>query len=214
MAAAAEPGPLGAEEWANTVTHGVGLLAALTLTPVLVVGAVARGTAADIVGSSVFAASLILLYLASTCFHASRTPDRRAVWQKMDHAAIYVLIAGSYTPFTLGVLRGPWGWSLFGVVWGVAAVGIATKLLAGVRYPRVSTAAYLIMGWLILIAIVPLVQRMEPAGLRWLVAGGLFYTVGVGFYLARRLRFGHALWHLCVMAGSGCHVAAVLWYAP
>ena len=203
----------GPEETANTVSHGLGLVAAIAVTPPLILVAIARGSAADIVGSSVFGASLILAYLASTLFHASRRSDRRAVLQRVDHAAIYVLIAGTYTPFTLGVLRGGGGWTLFGLVWGVAAIGVATKLAAGVRYPRISTAAYLVMGWLIIIALGPLVERMEPAGLRWLVAGGVCYTVGVVFYVASRFRFGHLLWHLFVLAGSACHVVAVLGYA-
>lgn len=212
------PGPgvtsrLSSTEIANGLSHGIGLLAAIAATPLLVVGAVSRGGAADIVGGSVFGASMILLYLASTAFHLTREPRLRARLQKLDHAAIFVLIAGTYTPFTLGVLGGPWGWTLFGLVWGVAAVGIATKLVAGVRYPRVSLAAYLVMGWLILIAVGPLVTRMQAAGIVWLLLGGLAYSLGAVFYARPALRHSHMVWHLFVLGGSTCHFFAALWYA-
>lgn len=201
------------DELASGVSHGVGLLAAIAATPLLIVGAAARGGAADIVGGSVFGASMVLLYFASTAFHFSRDPRLRGRLQKLDHAAIYVLIAGTYTPFTLGVLGGPWGWTLFGLVWGAAAVGIATKLIAGVRWPRASLWAYLIMGWLVVIAIVPLTTRMEGRGLVWLVLGGLAYSLGAVFYARPALRHSHFVWHLFVMGGSTCHFFAALWYA-
>jgi len=200
------------EELANSLTHGIGLIGAISITPVLIVHAVAWGGAADIVGASIFATSLILLYLASTVYHATRKASMKLTLRRMDHAAIYVLIAGTYTPFTLGVLRGGWGWTLFGLVWGVAAIGIATKIIAGIRRPRLSTAMYIAMGWLALVAIQPLVSRVPLAGVLWLVAGGLFYSGGVVFYL-RRIRYSHAIWHLFVLAGSICHVIAVLEYA-
>jgi len=201
------------EELANALSHGVGLMAAVAAVPVLVVGAVRNGGPADIVGSSIFGATMVLLYLTSTWYHSvpvGRVKDRL---RKLDHAAIYLLIAGTYTPFTLGVLGGPWGWTLFGLVWGAAAIGVSTKLIAGIRYPRVSTAMYLMMGWLVLIAIGPLVRNMAPHGLGWLVGGGLLYTVGVAFFAAREVRYGHLAWHLFVLAGSSCHFFAVLWYA-
>jgi hemolysin III len=201
------------DEMASGVSHAVGLFCAIAATPLLIVGAVARGDAGDIVGGSVFGASMILLYLASTAFHFSRDPRLRGRLQKLDHAAIYVLIAGTYTPFTLGVLGGPWGWTLFGLVWGAAVVGIATKLIAGVRWPRVSLWAYLIMGWLVVIAIGPLVSRMEAQGLVWLVLGGLAYSAGALFYARPALRHSHFVWHLFVMGGSTCHFFAALWYA-
>jgi hemolysin III len=175
--------------------------------------AASRGGAADVVGGSVFGASLVLLYLASTTFHLTRDPVWRTRLQRLDHAAIFVLIAGTYTPFTLGVLGGPWGWSLFGVVWGVAALGIATKLVAGVRWPRLSLAAYLVMGWLIVVAIVPLIARMQPAGIVWLVLGGLAYSVGAAFYARPELRHSHLVWHVFVLCGSTCHFFAALWYS-
>ncbi len=202
-----------ADELASGVSHGIGLLAAIAATPLLIVSAAARGGAADIVGGSVFGASMVLLYSASTAFHLSRDPRVRGRLQKLDHSAIYVLIAGTYTPFTLGVLGGPWGWTLFGLVWGAAAVGIATKLIAGVRWPRASLWAYLIMGWLVVIAIGPLMSRMEGAGLVWLVLGGLAYSLGAIFYARPGLRHSHFVWHLFVMGGSTCHFFAALWYA-
>lgn len=201
------------EELANGLSHGVGLLGAIAATPLLVVSAATGGDAADIVGGAVFGASLVLLYLASTVYHLSDRPAVKRRLQRVDHAAIFVLIAGSYTPFTLGVLGGPWGWTLFGLVWGTASVGIVMKLMAGVGNPKLSIAAYLIMGWLVLIAIGPLWSTMDGRGMAWLVLGGLSYTVGAAFYAAERLRFGHLVWHLFVMGGSACHFFAALRYA-
>jgi hemolysin III len=201
------------EELANGISHAVGLLCAIAAVPLLVLGAIGRGGAADIVGGSVFGGSLVLLYLASTTYHLTRDPSLRGCLRRLDHAAIYVLIAGTYTPFTLGVLGGPWGWTLFGLVWGAALVGINTKLIAGVGYPRVSLATYLTMGWLIMIAIRPLWSRMELAGFVWLVLGGIAYSVGAAFYAAPKLRYGHFAWHLFVLGGSTCHFFAAFWYA-
>ncbi len=200
-------------EVANTLTHGAGLLAAVAATPILVVQAVTRGGPADVVGAAVFGATLILLYLASTAYHATPRGRMRDLLRRLDHSAIYLLIAGTYTPFTLGVLKGGWGWTLFGIVWAAAALGVAIKVFAGVRRPLVSTGLYLVMGWLVLVAIGPLVRALPPAGLAWLVAGGVAYSAGVPFYLARRLRYGHAIWHLFVLAGSTCHVVAALGWA-
>jgi hemolysin III len=201
------------EELANSLSHGVGLLAAMAATPILVVGAARDGGASAIVGSSVFGASMIVLYLTSTWYHAAPLGRLKDRLRRLDHAAIYVLIAGSYTPFTLGVLAGAWGWTLFGLAWGTAVIGVLAKLIVGVRYPRVSTAMYLVMGWLVVIAIGPLVAAMPPRGLGWLVAGGLLYTAGVAFFAARTMRYGHLAWHLFVLGGSVCHFIAVLWYA-
>ncbi len=201
------------EELANSLSHGVGFLLALAATPVLIVGAVNRGGVADVVGSSVFGGSMVLLYLSSTWYHAVPNGRLKERLHRLDHAAIYLLIAGTYTPFTLGVLDGAWGWTLFGIVWGAAAVGVYDKLISGIRRPRLSTALYLIMGWSVVIVIRPLVLSMDPPGLRWLVAGGLFYTVGVVFYRACHLPYHHFIWHLFVLAGSTCHFFAVLWYA-
>lgn len=206
---APEPG----EELANILSHGVGFLLALAATPILIIGAVNRGGVADVVGSSVFGGTLVLLYLSSTWYHAVPEGPLKQRLHRLDHAAIYLLIAGTYTPLTLGVLGGAWGWTLFGIVWGAAAVGVYYKLISGIRHPRLSTALYLIMGWSVVIVIRPLVLSMPPPGLGWLVAGGLFYTLGVVFYKARHLPYHHFIWHLFVLGGSTCHFFAVLWYA-
>src|SRR5512146_44839 len=179
------------EEIANSASHGLGLLAALAAFPVLVALAARGGSAAQVVGASVFAASAVLLYLASTLFHAVSAPRAKRVLQVLDHSAIYLLIAGTYTPFTLGVLRGPWGWTLFGLVWGFAAVGTLLKVLGGVRYTRLSTAVYLAMGWLILIAAEPAWQLLPKWGLAWLLAGGIAYTAGAAFFMAERIKYFH-----------------------
>jgi len=201
------------EEIANAVSHGVGVLAAAAATPLLIVSAVRRGGAADIVGGGVFGAAIALLYLTSTLYHVA-APGRAKGWlRRLDHSAIYLLIAGTYTPFTLGVLGGGWGWSLFGVVWGLAAVGIAVNLAAGVRWPVVSTALYVAMGWLVLIAVRPLVANVPGPGVALLVAGGLAYTLGIAFYAAPRMRYAHLVWHLFVLAGTTLHFFAVLRYA-
>ena len=201
------------EEVANSVSHGLGLLAGLAAFPVLVIVAQQRGTTAGIVGSSVFAATMVLLYLSSTLFHAVTSPRAKRVLQILDHSAIYLLIAGTYTPFTLGVLRGPWGWTLFGLVWGIAAVGTLLKALGGVRYNGLSTLVYVAMGWLILIAADPVWRLVPMWGLAWLLAGGIAYTAGAAFFMAERIRYFHFVWHLFVVAGTACHFVAVLWYS-
>lgn len=202
-----------AEEIANTLSHGAGIALGAAATPLLVVGAVEKGGPGNVVGAAVFGASLILLYLASTVYHAFPPGKGKEILRRMDHSAIFLLIAGTYTPFTLGVLGGAWGWSLFGVVWGLAAVGIFLKVFGGVRYKRASTAMYVAMGWMVLIAVRPLWAGVEPLGLVFLLAGGFAYTLGVPFYLARGLRYSHFVWHLFVLAGSICHFFAVLGYA-
>jgi len=212
-ASAPDPPQSLGEEIANSVSHGVGLLAALGAAPFLVQAAVRRGSVSGIVGASVFATTIVLLYLASTLYHA--LPPRRAkrVFRVLDYGAVFLLIAGTYTPFTLGVLRGAWGWTLFGLVWSLAAVGIVVTAAGGIRYPRLATGVYLGMGWLVLVAIRPLWLRLPWAGLAWLVAGGIAYTVGVRFLAATRMRYSHFVWHLLVLAGSTCHFVAVLLYA-
>lgn len=200
------------EEIANSVSHGVGFLAVLAVTPVLVLGAIPHG-AASIVGVSIFAATMALLYLASTLYHAFPQSRAKRALRVIDHGAIFLLIAGSYTPFTLGILRGAWGWALLGTVWGLALAGVIFKVVGGLRYPITSTAIYLAMGWLAVVAIQPLWQRMPQAGLMWLVAGGVAYTGGVAFYAMKRVRYAHFLWHLCVLTGTTCHFFAVIGYA-
>ena len=201
------------EEIANSISHGVGLLAALIAAPFLLVHAVRHGDAATVVGASVFAATVILLYSASTLYHALPRNKSKRILRVFDHAAIFLLIAGTYTPFTLGVLRGTWGWTLFGLVWSLAVFGVLMKVLAGMRYPRFSTGLYLGMGWLVVIAVRPLWLHVPPSGLAWMAAGGLAYTAGVVFYAAERPRYSHFVWHLFVLAGTACHFVAVLWYA-
>ncbi|HVC11449.1 MAG TPA: hemolysin III family protein [Burkholderiales bacterium] len=201
------------EEVANSVSHGLGLLAGLAAFPVLVIVALQRGTMAGIVGSSVFASTVVLLYLSSTLYHAVNAPRAKRVLQILDHSAIYLLIAGTYTPFTLGVLRGPWGWTLFGLVWGIAAIGTLMKAVNGVRCTGVSTLVYVAMGWLIVIAADPVWHLMPKWGLFWLFAGGIAYTAGAAFYRAERIRYFHFVWHLFVVAGTACHFVAVLWYS-
>jgi len=201
------------EELANSVSHGIGLLAAIAATPVLLLSAVRHGDAARIAGAGVFAAAMVLLYLTSTLYHALPGNRAKRVFQVLDHAAIFLMIAGTYTPFTLGVLRGAWGWTLFGLVWGLALAGVVLTAAGGVRYPKLTTSLYLGMGWLILVAVKPLWLRMPPEGLFWLLAGGIAYTLGVVFYAARRLRYGHFVWHLFVIAGTACHFNAVLRFA-
>ena len=202
------------EEIANSLSHGIGLAAALVGASFLIVAAIQQGSASFIVGASVFAATMVLLYLASTLYHALPQSRAKDVLLVCDHAAIFLLIAGTYTPFTLGVLRGAWGWTLFGLVWGLAVAGIAFKVIGGaVRYPRLSTGIYLGMGWLFLITAGPLWHRLPLAGLLWLLAGGVAYTVGVGFFVAEKVRYSHLVWHLFVLAGTACHFVAVLRYA-
>lgn len=200
------------EEIANSVSHGIGFLAALAAFPLLVLGAFERGAPA-VIGAAVFAATTALLYLTSTLYHALAQNRAKQVFQILDHGAIYLLIAGTYTPFTLGVLRGPWGWTLLGMIWGLAITGVVAKLKWGIRHPRLSTVCYLAMGWLVLAAAKPLWLLVPKWGLFWLVAGGLAYTAGVGFYAARRLRYGHFIWHLFVLCGTACHFVAVWHYA-
>jgi hemolysin III len=201
------------EEIANSVSHGVGFLAAVAAAPVLVFSAVHSGGAAQILGASVFAVTMVLLYLISTLYHALPRNRAKRVFQILDHAAIFLMIAGTYTPFTLGVLRGTWGWTLFGLVWSLALAGVVHTVVGGVRYPKLSTCLYLAMGWLILIAVKPLWLRVPTWGLLWLLAGGIAYTAGVAFYAAKRVRYSHFVWHLFVIAGTACHFIAVLRYA-
>jgi hemolysin III len=202
------------EEMANSVSHGVGLALAIVAAPALVWATAHRGDAANVVGAAVFAVSMVLLYLSSTLCHSLAYTRAGRTFQILDHGAIYLLIAGTYTPFTLGVLRGAWGWTLLAIVWGLALSGVVFKACCGVRHPRISIALYLAMGWLVVIAIKPLLLRMPPRGLLWLVAGGIAYTAGVVFYSAdSRIRYGHLVWHLFVIAGTACHFVAVLRYA-
>ena len=181
--------------------------------PVLIVGAVQRGEVAGVIGASVFSFTVGLLYLASVLYHALPPNRAKRVFRVLDHSAIFLLIAGTYTPFTLGVLRGPWGWSLLVLVWSLALGGVVFKAIFGVRYLRFSVGLYLAMGWVALIVVKPVWLLIPPAGLFWLLLGGIAYTAGVGFFAAHRVRYSHFVWHLFVLAGTACHFIAVLRYA-
>jgi len=199
-----------AAETANSVTHGLGALLSVLALVLLAVSAAMHGSARHVVGGVIFGATLVLLYTMSTLYHALRNPRAKRVFHILDHSAIYLLIAGTYTPFCLGTLHGAWGWSLLGAVWGLAALGVAFKSLFTGRFEILSTGVYLGMSWMVLVAARPLWQSLHRTGLAWLLAGGFFYTLGVAFYSWHRLKFHHAIWHLFVLAGSLCHVVAVL----
>ena len=233
------------EELANSLTHGLGAALSIAGLVLMVVFAARHGSARDVVGGAVFGSSLILLYLMSTLYHAFRGPRVKLVFKIFDHSAIFMLIAGTYTPFCLSALgrtRPAWGWTLFGLAWGLAVLGIVFKAVFYARLAKqifrppavdhlhtvpgrpdlnpvfvkrmgwISTSIYLLMGWLIVIAAVPLSHSLSTHGLYWLFAGGLFYSLGAGIYSLEKLRFHHALWHLFVVGGSTCHVFAVLFH--
>ncbi len=208
-----DQGPL--EEAANTATHGIGAIAAGAALALLVARAAWFGGAVHVASAAVFGATLVLLYGASTAYHAIREPRAKHVARVIDHAGIYLLIAGSYTPFTLVALRGAWGYGLFAAVWTLAVVGVAVEA-AWVRRPRwLSAAVYLAMGWMVVAAGSRIAQALPGAGLALLVAGGLAYSLGTPFYMMKRVRYMHAVWHLFVVAGSACHVIAVAgWVLP
>lgn len=200
------------EELANTLTHAVGIALSIAGLSLLVTMASLHGDAWHVVSTAVFGTTLVLLYTASTCYHAFRRPETKRLLRKLDHAGIFLLIAGTYTPFVLVSLRGPWGWSLFGVVWGLGVLGVVLKFWLAGRFKLASTLIYLGMGWLVLIAIRPMTEVVPAPGLWWLVAGGLCYTGGAAFYLWKRLPYHHAIWHLFVLAGSVCHWTSVYGY--
>jgi hemolysin III len=202
-----------AEEWLNTLTHGSGFAASLVGLPLLIWAASTHGDTLQLVACIVFAATLIAMYAASTLYHVFPPSPTKDLLRLIDHGAIYLLIAGSYTPFTIGLMRGGWGWSLFGVVWAIALMGVFYKILFGFRHPRLSLLIYVGMGWLAVVAAVPLMRALPAGALIWLVAGGLCYTVGVPFYARQNVRYFHAIWHLFVLGGSVCHFVAVHQYA-
>lgn len=202
-----------AEEVANAATHGVGLVMSLVALPVLVLAAAGRHDWLQVAGMSVFGATMIAVYTTSTLYHAVPHVEAKRRLRVADHVAIYLLIAGTYTPFTLGVLRGVWGWSLLGVLWTLALLGVVFKLTLGMRFPRASTAFYLAMGWMCIVAVKPMTELIPGEGLFWLVAGGLCYSLGVPFYVMKGRRFTHAVWHIFVLGGSACHFWSVLHYA-
>jgi hemolysin III len=198
------------EEIANAITHGIGLLLSIAGFVVLLVLAALRGTAWHIVACSIYGTTLICLYAASTLYHAVISPRVKRALRIFDHSAIYLLISGTYTPFLLVSLRGPWGWSLFGVIWGLALAGVLFKFWFVERFAILSTAVYIAMGWLVVIAAKPVITHLPLTAIIWLLAGGLAYTGGVIFFAAKRIPYSHAIWHLFVLAGSICHYFAVL----
>jgi hemolysin III len=200
------------EELANCVTHGLGLALSVAGFVALVVLAWGYGDAWHLVSCAVYGASLVALYAASTLYHGARTPRAKRVTQALDHCGIYLLIAGTYTPFTLVTLRGPWGWTLFGLVWSLALAGIAFRVLFGTRYRAVAVGSYVVLGWLCVIAVKPILATVPAGALAWIAAGGLAYTAGVFFFAARRIPHHHAIWHLFVLGGSVCHYVAVVLY--
>lgn len=200
------------EEVANTVTHGIGVGLSIAGLVLLVVRAALYGDVWQVVSFSIYGSSLILLYLASTLYHGFQSKRIKRIFRIFDHSAIYLLIAGTYTPFVLIALRGAWGWTLFGIIWGLAILGVSFKLIFGTKYEIVSTIFYVAMGWVVIIAIKPLIAALPFGGLMWLVAGGLAYTGGVVFYVWEKLPFNHAIWHGFVLAGSLFHFFSVWLY--
>ncbi|NOR86219.1 MAG: hemolysin III family protein [Bacteroidales bacterium] len=200
------------EEFWNVLTHGLGLALSIPALVLLVVFSSIYESAWHIVSFSIYGTTLVILYLASTLFHSSRTKKIRLRLNVFDHASIYFLIAGTYTPFLLITIRGPWGWSLFGVVWGLAIVGAIVKLFFTGRYDKISTAVYILMGWLIIIAIKPLIANLSPEGLFWLSAGGISYSIGAALYLIKKIPYNHAIFHVFVLLGSIFHFISVFFY--
>ena len=200
------------EEKINILTHGLGLLLSIAALVLLVIHASTHGTARHIVSFTIFGASLILLYSASTLYHYSQKPDIRRKLNILDHASIYVLIAGTYTPFTLITLKGWLGWTIFGITWGIAIIGVFFKLFYTGRFDKISTIAYVAMGWIIIFAVKPLIENLPLNGLYWLLAGGIFYTIGAVLYSIKRIKFNHAIFHVFVLLGSFSHFMAIYFY--
>ena len=198
------------EEFANALTHGLGATAALAGGAVLITLAALYGDGWQLASAIVFGTSLLLLYLASTLYHAVQHPVTKGRLKVFDHCAIYLLIAGTYTPFTLIGLRGPWGWGLFAAIWTLALAGVVFKLFYTGRFKLLSTAIYIAMGWLVIVAIKPLLGALDGWTLGWMFAGGAFYTLGTVFYHRPSLPYSHAIWHLFVLGGSVCHYVAVM----
>ena len=200
------------EERINIISHALGLFFSVAGVVLLVVKAATYGSAVHIVSVSVFGASLVVLYTSSTFYHSATDPTMRKALRTVDHAAIYILIAGSYTPFALVTLGGTLGWTIFGLAWGMAITGITLKLFFTGRFDRLSTSMYVFMGWMMVFAIKPLIAALSSQGLAWLAAGGIAYTVGALLYSIKKMPFGHAAFHLLVLAGSACHFVAVYFF--
>ncbi len=200
------------EEIANSITHGMGAALAIAALVILVTLAALQGDAWRVVGLAIYGATLVILYLVSTMYHALRGPRIKRLFRTLDHGAVFLLIAGTYTPVTLVHLRGAWGWTLFGIIWGLAASGIVAKAFLTGRLRVISVLFYVAMGWLVLIALDPILESVPRGLLTWLVAGGMSYTLGLAFFMAKRLPYYHAVWHLFVLGGSVCHFIGMLLY--
>jgi hemolysin III len=200
------------EEIANGISHGLALLIALVALPFLVLSAARAGSTRFTIGVAVFGVTMVVLYLASTLYHSLTHERAKHIFRQIDHCAVFLLIAGSYTPFTLGVLRGPWGWTLLAIVWALAVAGIVVKVLTGTRHWWLLMTLYLGMGWLAVVAIKPILALVPPPGIGLILAGGIAYSGGLAFFAAHRIRYHHFIWHLFVIAGTTCHYLAVLWY--
>jgi len=201
-----------AEEIASSVTHVLGVVLSITALAVLTTFAVRSGDTWRVVSFAIYGSTLIMMYLSSALYHSFQSPGIKRIFRYLDHSAIYLLIAGTYTPFTLVTLRGTWGWALFGVIWALAVLGLFMTVFGTGRSRVLASLVYIGMGWLVVIAMKPLLEAIPHAGIAWLVAGGLSYTFGVVFYVWKKLPFNHAIWHLFVLGGSVCHFFAILLY--
>jgi hemolysin III len=200
------------EELFNCITHGIGILISIAGLVAMVVFSGLYGNTLHIVSSAIFGTALVMLYTASTLYHSCQKPNLKHRFKILDHSCIYILIAGTYTPFLLVTLKGSVGWSMFALVWSLAVIGILFKMFFVHRFKLISTIAYILMGWIIIFAIKPLLQALPEGGLVWLVCGGLAYTLGTIFYMWNKLPFNHAIWHSFVLGGSICHFCAVMFY--
>ncbi len=198
------------EEIANAITHGTGVGLSIAALVILVVFAAKQSDAWKVVSFSIYGATMITLYLASTLYHSFPQPNLKRFFRILDHSSIFLLIAGTYTPVTIGTMRGGWGWTLFGIIWGLTIVGVNLKVFAMGKLKYLSVFIYILMGWMVLIAIKPLMQKASPSFLIWMLIGGLAYTLGVIFYVARKLPYHHSIWHLFVLGGSVCHFFGML----
>jgi hemolysin III len=201
---------LSSEEIANAITHGIGLLLSIGGGIILITLAARHASTREIISAAVFASTLVVMYVASTLYHAIPHPRAKRNLKVFDHCAIFLLIAGTYTPFTIVALKGTLGWSLFGIVWGLAALGIVFKLFFTGKMRLLSTITYVLMGWIAIVAVVPISRALQPAALYWLIAGGIAYTAGTLFYHNQRIPYSHAIWHVFVLAGSVSHFIAIL----
>jgi hemolysin III len=200
------------EEKTNVISHAIGFVLSIVALVLLVTHAVVHGNVWHIISFSIFGTSLIILFMASAFYHSAKKPTLRNSLRIIDHASIYVLIAGTYTPFTLVTLKGPIGWSIFAISWGLACTGIILKLFLTGKYKLISTLMYVFMGWIIVFAIKPVINNLPTEGLLWLFTGGMAYTIGAIIYSNKKIKFNHAIFHIFVMIGSACHFVSVFFY--